>query len=261
MDATQRFADLMAQPATTIPLDEVALLIAAHAEPGLDVHAQLARLDRLADQCFAPTLDALVTYLFIDLGFRGNTQDYWDPRNSFLNDVLDRRCGIPISLAVLAMSVGRRLGVPLSGVAMPGHFLLRDRVDPDLFVDPFAAGARLDRRGCEAAFRSVHGAEAIFRDEFLLPVDVPVIVARMLANLRIAFASQGDRSSLAWVLRLRTFVPGVPPEERAELATVLAANGHFGAAAGEFDRLADQLGGDLGVEYYRSAARLRARLN
>jgi regulator of sirC expression with transglutaminase-like and TPR domain len=144
---------------------------------------------------------------------------------------------------------------------MPGHFLLRDRDDADLFIDPFARGALLDRAGCERAFRAVHGDDATFEDEFLEPVEAPAIVARMLANLRATFASRGNRDALAWVLRLRTLVPGTPLEERAELASVLAAGGQFVAASLEFDVLADQLGGALGAEYHRSAERLRARLN
>jgi regulator of sirC expression with transglutaminase-like and TPR domain len=261
MDATARFAQLVSRPAASVPLDEAALLVAAHAYPGLDVARQVRRLDLLAERCPKPTLDALVTYLFVDLGFAGDGRDYYDPRNSYLNDVLDRRTGIPITLAVLAMEVGRRLGVPVAGVGMPGHFLLRDGLDEDLFVDPYGHGRVLDRPGCEAAFHAVHGRQAVFEPTFLEPVDAHAIVARLLANLRATFVARGDRTALAWTLRLRTLVPGIPAEERAELATVLAARGQFAAAAGEFDLLAAQLGGELGDEYHRSATRLRARLN
>ena len=261
MDATARFGELLARPAALVPLDEAALLIAAHAHEGLDIDRYLGCLDLLAERCPAPTLDSLVTYLFTDLGFAGNVRDYYDPRNSFLDDVLDRRIGIPITLAVVAVEVGRRIGVPLSGVSMPGHFLLRDKVDHDVFVDPFHRGRLLDRQGCADAFRSVHGAGARFDPVFLDPIDNHVVVGRLLANLRATYSARGDKQALAWTLRLRTFVPGIPIEERAELAGVLAARGQFVAAAGEFDRLAEQLGGELGDEYHRSASRLRARLN
>lgn len=261
MDATARFAQLLSRSAPSIPLDEAVLLVAAHAYPALDVARQLRRLDLLADRCPAPTVDALVTYLFVDLGFTGNGRDYYDPRNSYLNDVLDRRTGIPISLAVLAMEVGRRLEVPLVGVGMPGHFLLRVEGDAEVYVDPFGHGRMLDRAGCEAAFHQVHGERAVFDPAYLDPVDTPAVVGRVLANLRTTFAARGDRAALAWTLRLRTLVPGVPAEERAELASILAARGQFAAAAGEFDTLASQLGGELGDEYRRSAVRLRARLN
>ena len=261
MDATARFAEIIARPAEQVPLDEAVLLVAAHAHPGLDVAAQRERLDRIAAGCPAPTLDGLLEHLFRDLGFVGNLRDYADPRNSYLDDVLDRRTGIPITLAVVAIEVGRRLGVPLAGVGMPGHFLLRDKVDPTVFVDPFARGRLLDAAGCEAAFHQVHGARARFDPRFLDPVDSHAIVGRVLANLRATFTQRKDRAALAWTLRLRTLVPGIPVEERADLATVLASRGQFAAAAGEFDRLAERLGGELGDEYHRSATRVRARLN
>lgn len=261
MDPTQRFAQLLAGPPEQIPLDEAALLIAAHAYPGLDPDEPRGRLDLLAEGCAAPTLDALLTHLFRDEGFAGNRRDYYDPRNSFLNDVLTRRVGIPITLAVVLISVGRRLGVPLVGVGMPGHFLVRDQVDQDLFLDPFAAGARLDRAGCVAAFRTVHGDDAPFHPSYLQPVDTRTIVARMLANLRSVYLATGSRPDLLWVLRLRSLVPGVAPEERAELAAVLAASGRFAEAGCEYEGLAATLGGDLGDEYRRRADQARARLN
>lgn len=261
MDPTRCFADLLRRPEEDVPLDEATALIAAHAYPGLDVAAVTGRLDELAAGVRVPTLDGLVEHLFGELGFAGNTGDYYDPRNSYLNDVLDRRIGIPISLAVVTMTVGRRLGVPLAGVGMPGHFLLRDRVDPEVFVDPFAGGAQLDAAGCAAAFRSVHGADAPFDPAYLVPVGTHAILARMLANLRGVFAARGDRAGLLWALQLRTLVPGGPAEERAALADVLAADGRFAAAAAELDCLAAELGGELGARYRGQAARLRARLN
>jgi len=261
VQVTEQFATLLRSPESEVPLDRAALLIAAHAYPGLDLAAELARLDRLAEGCAAPTLDALVRHLFVDLGFRGNRSAYYDPRNSYLNDVVHRRCGIPITLSVLTMVVGRRLGVPLAGVGMPGHFLLRDRVDPEVFVDPFAGGAILDREACERLFHVVHGEDAPFEDDFLAPVGAFAILARMLANLRVAFAARGDHDGIAWVLRLRTCVPGVPAEERAELAAALAATGDFHGAARELEALAAQLGGSLGNGYAERAARIRARLN
>ena len=261
VEVTQRFADLMSRPEAEVPPDEVALLIAAHARPDLDVAAELAGLDRLAGGCWAPTLDALRPYLFVDLGFRGDARDYYDPRNSYLDQVVERRLGIPITLSILAMAVGRRLGVPLDGVAMPGHFLLRDRVDPDVFVDPFGGGVALDRWGCEAMFHALHGADVDFDAAFLAPVGPRVIAARMLANLRAVFVAAGDRTSLLWVLRLRTLLPGATPEDRADFASGLAAVGRFDIAAREYDEAAAGLGGPLGEELRRNAARLRSRLN
>ena len=261
MEATERFAELVSRPEAEIELDEAALLLAAHARPDLDVAHELRRLDALAAGCAAPTLDALCRYLFVELGFRGDSRNYYDPRNSYLDQVVSRRLGIPITLSILAMVVGSRLGVPLDGVGMPGHFLLRDRVDPDLFVDPFGGGTQFDARGCEAMFHALHGPTAPFDPVFLEPVGPRVVLGRMLANLRSVFSSNGDRASLLWVLQLRTVLPGAPAEDRADLAAGLALLGRFGDAAAEYDAAADGLGGSLGEEMRRSATRLRARLN
>lgn len=261
MDATERFAALIGGPHDERVLDQAALLIAAHAHPSLDIAAELRRLDDLADRCPERDLDGLLRWLFADLGYAGNVRAYHDPRNSYLNDVVERRLGIPISLAVLTMVLGQRIGIELVGIGMPGHFLLRARDDAGAFVDPFARGARLDAAACVEAFHAVHGADTVFDPHFLEPVGAAAILGRMLANLRGIFAASGDRRSLQWVLRLRLAVPGVPAEERAELAALLAAGGRFGEAADELGVLARELGGDLGDEYSRSAERIRARLN
>jgi regulator of sirC expression with transglutaminase-like and TPR domain len=208
VDTTERFAALMRRPEAEVPLDEVAFTVAAHAYPDLDVAAELDRLDAFAASCFAPTLDALVRHLFVDLGFHGNEDDYYDPRNSYLNDVVERRTGIPLTLSVLTIEIGRRLGVPLAGVSMPGHFLLRDRVDDSLFVDPFVRGAYLDEAGCRRAFRALHGPDVAFDPAFLDPVGPHTIVARLLANLRAIFTARHDRSGLVWVEGLARVTPG-----------------------------------------------------
>ena len=222
VDPTARFLEVVHAPEPALPLDEAALLIAAHAQPGLDVAEQLARLDDLASQAGEPTLDGLRRLLFRDLGFGGNAAEYYDPRNSYLDAVLDRRTGIPISLAVVMLEVGRRLAVPLSGVSMPGHFLVRDKVDPDVFVDPFAGGMLLDEAGCRLRFHGVHGPEATFDESFLQSVGRLAIVARMLANLEIIAARRGDRAMHLWVLRLRAGLPGAGAEEKRRLAAAQA---------------------------------------
>lgn len=210
MDPTTRFAQLVVGPEESLPLDEAALLIAAHAHPGLDVDAQLGRLDVLAGEVREPTLDGLRRLLFRDLGFSGNDVDYYDPSNSYLDDVLDRRTGIPITLAVLMLEVGRRVGVPLWGVSMPGHFLVRDKVDPEVFVDPFARGLVLDRRGAKARFLQVQGPGAVFDPSFLEPVGRLAIVSRMLANLEGVARQRADVGMLRWVRGLRATTHAAP---------------------------------------------------
>jgi regulator of sirC expression with transglutaminase-like and TPR domain len=257
-----RFAALLGRPDAQIPLDEAALIIAAHAQPELDVDAELAGLDELAAGVRDPTLTGVVRHLFRDMGFAGNTDAYYDPRNSFLNEVIHRRTGIPITLSIVVMEVGRRHSVPLSGVGMPGHFLLRDKVDPSVFIDAFDHGRQLDVAGCARLFRRVHGVGAHLDPAFLEPVDRAVIISRVLGNLRGIYAQQGDATSLTWVLRLRTLVPGAGATEQAELAEVLVAQGDLRGGAEAHERTAallDAAGADsTGAQ--ATATRLRAKL-
>lgn len=224
MDPFARFVLAVADPAALLPLDEASLCIAAVLDPGVDVEHGLHQLDVLAARCPAPTLDALMRHLFGSKGegFRGNVDDYYDPRNSFLHEVLRRRVGIPITLSLVAMEVGRRLGVPMDGVGMPGHFLLRDKVDPSVFCDPFNGGRFLDAAGCEQLFRSVAGPERPWYPGFLDPVPRPAIVARMLANLQGVYERRGDLVAHGAVARLRLAMPDVSQAERATLETSLA---------------------------------------
>jgi regulator of sirC expression with transglutaminase-like and TPR domain len=156
------------------------------------------------------------------VGFRGNDADYYDPRNSYLDQVLQRRVGIPITLSVVAMEVGRRLGVPMDGVGMPGHFLVRDKVDTRVFCDPFHGGRFLDTAGCERLFRATAGPDRPWFPGFLDPVPRPAIVARVLANLQGIFERGNDLARLGRVARLRLAMPDLPAAERAALRTSLA---------------------------------------
>jgi regulator of sirC expression with transglutaminase-like and TPR domain len=235
---TRRFVDLVSGPEEELPLDEAALLIAAHAYPGLDVEGQRRRLDDLAAACPEPTLDGLVAHLYDGLGFEGNARDYYDPRNSYLNDVLDRRCGIPISLAVVAMEVGRRVGVELWGVGMPGHFLLLHPGEPRTYLDPFAGGRRLDEDDCRARLEEVQGGTAQWDPSYLDPVGPRTVLARMLANLRTVHVARRRFGDAEWAIRLRLAIPGVPRTEVAELAATIAAQGRFREAARELHGLA-----------------------
>jgi regulator of sirC expression with transglutaminase-like and TPR domain len=258
VDVTDRFAELVRGPEPDCRLDLGALLIAAHAHRGLDVDEQIERLDDLAGKVTEPTLDGLTRQLFQEQGFQGDVDDYANPRNSLLDSVLDRRLGIPITLSVVVLEVGRRLDVPLDGVGMPGHFLVRDKVDPGLFVDPFWR-VQLDRAGCEKLFRALHGEKAKLEERFLEPVGTRATLARVLTNLRRSFTGVGDRSGALWAQCLRVLVPGATAGDRRELAALLAANGRFDAAAEELDAIADD---GWGSDRDRVAARaMRAKLN
>ncbi len=257
MDITDRFAELVRGPDGGCRLDLGALLIAAHARRDLDLDHELRRLDAIAAGCPDGTLAGVTRHLFDDLGFAGDTDDYGNPRNSLLDVVLDRRRGIPITLAVVLIEVARRRGLDLVGVGMPGHFLVRSAADPDLFVDPFHRSV-LDREGCEKLFSTLHGDKARFEDRYLDPVGPQAVIARMLTNLQRSFVTRGDRAGGLWAQCLRVLVPGTTMQDRRQLAAMLAANGRFDAAAIELDAIATEGGGDRD----RVAARaLRAKLN
>ena len=257
MDVTDRFAELLARPEPEIALDEAALLIAAHAHPGLDLSARRGQLDELATPAAGFSATELSTYLFVTERFAGNTADYGDPRNSYLDDVLDRRLGIPITLSVVMLEVGRRCGLQLHGVGMPGHFLVGGGAGE--WFDPFHAGARLDLAGCAALFAQTH-IGARFRPQFLMPVGPRAIVERMLANLQHTLL-QRDPRSVVWVTRLRLRIPGITLSQRGDLAGLLGRLGQFAEAAREFDVLARSLPGEGGEKAAAAAAQFRARAN
>ena len=181
----------------------VAALVAIEFEyPGLDVATYVARVDELArvvDEVGRHArgadarLEALDRAFFGRLGFRGNQDDYYDPRNSFLNEVIDRRAGIPITLSLLYIELGRRVGLELAGLSFPGHFLVRHQSDDELvFIDPFHQGARLDVEALEARLRRVVGPGADLAEEHLEPASKQHMLTRMLTNLAAIYRRAGD---------------------------------------------------------------------
>lgn len=253
--AVARFSELVARPADEIDLAEAALAIAAGAYPALDVARWLHALDRLATGLSG--LDDLRARLFVGLGLRGDTERYHDPDNSFLHRVLERRRGIPITLSVLTMEVGRRAGLAIQGVGMPGHFLVRVPAH-GVYLDPFDAGAVLDERRAQAVFRAITGAgdEIGFGPSLLPIVGAHEILARMLANLRALYRASGSATDLEWVLRMRLALPDPTPTEAIELGEALAAQGRFHEGAKELD---DRATADPIL--HAAANALRARLN
>jgi regulator of sirC expression with transglutaminase-like and TPR domain len=261
MDPTARFRRLVQGPDDAVRLDEGALLIAAHACPGLDVDAELRRLDGLAAAVPLPTFDSVRSHLFDTLGFRGNADDYGDPRNSYLNEVLDRRLGLPITLAVVVIEVGRRLGVPFSGIGLPGHFLVRHDAVPRVLIDPFEGGRELTVEDCADRIERIYGNAVEFDPSMLAPVGPRAILARMLANLKQRFGITGDAVAAEWVLRLRAAIPEAGPSALGELAGAQAAIGRFRAAAETLEGMAQHLPEDAAAKAVARARLLRARLN
>jgi len=205
----ERFAAIAHLAERQIDLGEAALVIAAEEQPGLNPDPWLDRLDDLGER-LRPRLHrsrndldrlaALLDMLFGEEGLRGNADDYYDPRNSYLNEVLDRRLGIPITLAIVCLEVGRRVGVPLEGVGFPGHFLLRLGNHPHVLVDPFDAGRLMTQRDCEELLARLTNGEMQFSPRLLRTAGPRQIIHRILNNLRGVYLSRGEHDRLLPVL-------------------------------------------------------------
>jgi regulator of sirC expression with transglutaminase-like and TPR domain len=191
---------LFEQPEEKIDLGWAALLMAQTEYPDLDLKSEMVRLDALAEPAApyaaaagdpATRINGLRLFLADICGFHGNENDYYDPKNSFLNQVIERRTGIPITLSVLYMEIGRRLGLPLYGVGLPGHFLVKYQdANQVLFLDPFHGGRTLGPAECREIVERMYQGQLRFQEEFLAAVDKKYIVLRMLNNLRGIYLEQ-----------------------------------------------------------------------
>ena len=259
MEALSRFAEMAALPERSIDLAEAVLQIGAAGDPGMAPSRWLSELDgyatRLAD------LSALRHRLFAELGFRGDTRNYYDPENSFLHRVIERRLGIPITLSVLAIEVGRRADIALQAVGMPGHFLVGVPGE-GIWLDAFAGGELLDLAGCEARFRESTGSgpEVAFGPHLLPVVGPHAVLSRMLANLAVVYEFRHSGIDLEWVARMRLALPDAGTPQVVALATALELQGRFIEAARELENRATAE--PQAEEELRTAAqRLRSRFN
>jgi regulator of sirC expression with transglutaminase-like and TPR domain len=210
-------------------LTRVALEVARDLYPGLEPGEYLAKLDALAervrDRCppgakVRHILGQINWVLFVEESFRGNDESYYDARNSFLNEVLDRKLGIPISLSLVYLAVAERLGLAMSGVNLPAHFVVRSRWGPAseaVFVDPYHGGTLLDRRGCQRLLERVTGQGVELTDRQLAPCPPAQLVRRMLHNLKAVYLRDNDFASALPVLRRLAALSGDDPIERRDL--------------------------------------------
>ena len=216
----------MSRPDDEIDLAEAALLVAQEQYPDLDRGHYLGVLYGLAEKAARRIGDEtepygivnrLSEYIFDEEGFRGAEEDaYYDPRNSFLNDVLDRRTGIPITLSLVYMEVGRRIGLPIVGVGMPWHFLVK-YVDPEeeIFVAPYYRGIIMSEQDRSELLERMAGRPIPLQQEYLAAVTKKEIVTRILNNLKAIYLQGEDhRQALAVVDRLVFLNPGEPQEIR-----------------------------------------------
>jgi regulator of sirC expression with transglutaminase-like and TPR domain len=203
---------LAREPAAPLDLAELALLLARDEFPNLDVEAHLNELNAMAREVkpylrghLAHQVQGLCRYLFHEMGFRGNERDYYDPRNSYFNQVLERRVGIPITLSAVTMAVGLRAGLSIVGVGLPGHFIVKAEGRGDeILIDPFNGGRILSLTDCEHLVQQATKTPVEAATLSLEPLPLGLILWRMLGNLRTIYWKRQDwQRSIRVLERLR----------------------------------------------------------
>ena len=237
-----------------VPLDEAMLWLASlRPDAEVDVDRCLAMLDEWAATLAEPSIDELRALVYTRLGFRGDVGDYHQAANSYLYEVLRRRQGMPITLAVVLLSIGRRAGIDLAPISAPGHFLVEHRASSTL-LDPFDRATELDRDAMAARMASL-GAR-IDLDEALAPVPDQAVLARVLNNLTNTMVERSN-SGLDWVLDIRLAMP-LRYQDPRTLASLCEQRGRFDRAADLLELLASATERE---DLTRRAHALRARLN
>lgn len=206
---SEDFKSTVSVPDDQINLARASLLIARDAFPDLDVQSYLKQLDAWAE-IIRPAIDSplqpmsietLNDFLFDQLRFKGNDQDYSNPDNSYLNIVMKQRLGLPITLSIIYLEIGWRLGLPLSGVSMPGHFIVRFDTDTTTsFIDPFHRGDVLSESDCARLVEQIVGGRVAFGREFLAPASRRNILTRVLNNLKLLYIHKQDLATVKLVL-------------------------------------------------------------
>lgn len=223
----QHLSKLVRARETSVDIAECALVIARHEYPELDIARYLRELDdvagrlqqRLPADAAKPHLISMLNhFLFRELGYCGNRDDFYDPRNSCLNDVIDRRTGIPITLSILYMEIGRRLGLRLQGVSFPGHFLVKCVTDHGVIVlDPFNRGISLSERDLRERLQQTAGLgndpEAPL-SALLRTATEHEILTRLARNLKGIYA---DRGALEKLIAITNFILAIDPSDAKEL--------------------------------------------
>lgn len=262
-----QFAAIAAAPDREIDLPEAALWIAAEEYPALDVAAYLGRLEGLAEAAAArlrgarseeERVEGLNRFLFEEQSFRGNRADYYDPRNSFLNDVLDRRAGIPITLSLVWLALARALGLDARGIGFPGHFLVKATGPPEILVDPFE-GRTLSLADCAARLAAAGAGTAPDPRPHLRAASPREILARLLGNLKLIYAGRGDvERTLACCDRILLLQPDAPHELR-DRGLLYAQLDYRAAALADLERYLELAPADEDADAARTrCAALRA---
>jgi regulator of sirC expression with transglutaminase-like and TPR domain len=223
--ARQFFSQEIDRSDEQIDLAKAALYIAQEEYPELDPAEYLNALDTMAEELLERlpiqryplrVIQNINQYLYEDLGFKGNVTDYHDPRNSFLNQAIERRTGIPITLSLIYLEVAKRIDFPMVGVGMPGHFLIRpDIPEMEIFVDAFNQGEVMFPQDCQARLSQIYGQPVALRSEFLQSVTQRQFLARMLTNLKYIYLQQQElEKALGTVEKILLLFPEIPGEMR-----------------------------------------------
>jgi regulator of sirC expression with transglutaminase-like and TPR domain len=200
-----------------INLARAALYIAQTTYPDLDINAHLQLLDEMAEEVAKRlpqsryplmVIRTINNYLYEELGFTGNHSNYYDPRNSFLNEVLARRTGIPITLALVYLEIAQRIDFPMMAIGMPGHFMIRpDFEDSEIFIDTFHNGDVLFAEDCRQKLMNIYQQEIPYLTPSLVPtVTKPQFIARMLNNLQVIYLDRGDLNNALVIKDLLSIV-------------------------------------------------------
>ncbi len=245
-DAASRLERILERPDDEVDLAEAALLVASEEYPGLDVAGYLARIDEMGEALRERlqkeprrerAIMALNRYLFQELGFRGNTERYYDARNSYLNEVIDRRTGIPITLSTVFIEVARRAGLSVEGVGLPGHFVVRVHTPQQpLLVDPFQGGLLLTEKDCQQRLDRIFNGSVKLEPRMLQPCSPRDMLERILRNLKAIYLRDQDRERALRVLDLLVRILPGSADDLRDRGLLYAALDCYGLAADDLQR-------------------------
>jgi len=219
------FIRSVTRPEPAMDLARTALIVAAESDPNVDVDGVMHTIDSWADELRRrldpdwnnlQKLARLRSFVFEELGFKGERRDYYNPSNSLLHEVVKNRRGVPLTLSIVFMEIGWRLGIPFEGVAFPGHFMVRLTGEPgDLILDPFEHGCSIHEEDCRRILQEVTGGALEFHEDLLASVSKHDMIRRLLHNLKGAYLRAGDDArALTAVERLLLIAPGDANEIR-----------------------------------------------
>jgi regulator of sirC expression with transglutaminase-like and TPR domain len=256
------FEEMVRDPEREIDLALAALLVARVESPALEPDPWLKRLDDLAARSGikvgadpSVSLGRLRRFLFEEEAFRGNTDDYFDPRNSCLDQVIDRRLGIPLTLSVLMMEVGRRVGLVIEGVGLPGHFMVRAQaISASILVDPFHGGAVRSVAEAEEVVAQAMGQKVDLTPAHFVPVTKIQILTRMLANLKSIYVQREEWPKALQVIDQLLLLEDSGASQLRDRGTVLMKLGDFQAGAADWERYLSR------YPHAKDAAKLRTQL-